>query len=142
LNVLGCINITIRIGGTDVSQEFLVISDLNRNLILGLDFMKANKARIYFDLKCMRLNDKIYVNLEEDIHISSTVRIKRTCTLKPKTAKICYGKVRYSPDLPTNQSYEVKQIERGFIVNEPGLQVINSVSTLKRDRSIAMLIVN
>ena len=75
LTVLGCVDVTFRIGGTEVSQEFHVVSNLNRNLILGLDFMKSHKARIYFDLKSMRIDDKVYVNLEEDIHIASTVRI-------------------------------------------------------------------
>ena len=48
----GCINVQICIGGTEVSQDFYVIRDLNyRNLILGLDWLKQNNVRIYFDLK-------------------------------------------------------------------------------------------
>ena len=105
------------------------IRDLNRNLILGLDWMKQNNVRIYMDLKCIRINGKHYVNLEEDIHIASTVRIKRTCLIKPQTAMICYGKVREHPDLPSGQSYEISQIDKGFIVNQPGLQIINTVAT-------------
>ena len=125
-----------------MSQDFYVIRDLNRNLILGLDWLKQNNVRIYFDLKCLRINGKHYVNLEEDIHIASTVRMKRTCLIKPQTASICYGKVRENPDLPVGQSYEISQIEKGFIVNQPGLQIINTVSTLNRDRSLPLLIVN
>ena len=83
----------------------------------------------------------IYVNLE-DIHIASTVWMKRICLIKPQTASICYGKVRENPDLPVGQSYEIFQIEKGFIVNQPGLQIINTVSTLNRDRSLSLLIVN
>ena len=40
---------------------------------------KQNNVRIYFDLKCLRINGKHYVNLKEDIHIASTVRMKKTC---------------------------------------------------------------
>ena len=109
-----------------MSQDFYVIRDLNRNLILGLDWLKQNNVRIYFDLKCLRINGKHYVNLEEDIHIASTVRMKRTCLIKPQTASICYGKVRENPALPVGQSYEISQIEKGFIVNQPGLQIIMS----------------
>ena len=86
-----------------MSQDFYVIRDLKRNLILGLDWMKQNNVRIYMDLKCLRINGKHYVNLEEDIHIASTVRMKRTCLLKPQTAMICYGKVRENPDIPAGQ---------------------------------------
>ena len=125
-----------------MSQDFYVIRDLNRNLILGLDWLKQNNVRIYFDLKCLRINGKHCVNLEEDIHIASTVRMKRTCLIKPQTAMICYGKVRENPDLPVGQSYEISQIDKGFIVNQPGLQIINTVSTLNKDRSLPLLIVN
>ena len=125
-----------------MSQDFYVIRDLNRNLILGLDWLKQNNVRIYFDLKCLRINGKHYVNLEEDIHIASTVRMKKTCLIKPQTAMICYGKVRENPDLPVGQSYEITQIDKGFLVNQPGLQIINTVSTLAKDRSLPLLIVN
>ena len=125
-----------------MSQDFFVIRDLNRNMILGLDWLKKHNVRIYFDLKCLRINGKHYVNLEEDIHIASTVRMKTTCLIKPQTAVICYGKVRENPDLPVGQSYEISQTDRGFIVNQPGLQVINIESTLWKDTSLPLLIVN
>ena len=114
----GCITVQICIGGTEMSQDFYVIRDLNRNMILGLDWLKQNNVRIYFDLKCLRINGKHYVNLEEDIHIASTVRMKKTCLIKPQTAMICYGKVRENPDLPVGQSYEITQIDKGFLVNQ------------------------
>ena len=125
-----------------MSQEFYVITDLNRNLILGLDWLKNNNVRLYFDLKCLRINGKHYVNLEEDIHIASTVRMKKTYLIKPQTAMICKGKVRENPDLPVEKNYEVCQIDKGFIVNQPGLQIINTVSTLAKDRSLPILVVN
>ena len=61
------------------------------------------------DLKCIRINGKHYVNLQKDIHVASTVRMKNTCLIKPQTAFICYRKVRENPDLPTGQSYEIEQ---------------------------------
>ena len=59
---------------------------------------KQNNVRIYFDLKCLRVNGKHDANLEEDIHIASAVRKKKACLIKPQTAMICYGKVRETPD--------------------------------------------
>ena len=142
LQVDGCVNVHFRIGGTEVSQDFYVVRDLNRNMILGLDWLKQNNVRIYFDLKSLRINGKTYVNLEEDIHVASTVRMKYTCSIKPNTACICYGKVRENPDLPSGQSYDISEIDRGFIANEPGLKVINTVSCLSKSRTVPLLVVN
>ena len=86
--------------------------------------------------------EKKYANLEEDIHIASTVIIKKTCLIKPQTSMICYGKVRENPDLPVGQSYEITRIDKGFLVNQPGLQIINTVSTLVKDRLLPLLTVN
>ena len=71
-------NVQFHIGVTDLSQNFYVVGDLNRNLILGLDWLKQNNVRIYFDLKSLRRNGKTYANLEDDIHVTSTVRMKST----------------------------------------------------------------
>ena len=128
LNVDGCVNVQFRIGGTEVSQDFYVVRDLNRNMILCLDWLKSNNVRIYFDLKSLRINGKTYVNLEEDIHVASTVRMKH--------------KVRNNPDLLPGQSYNVTEINRGFISKEPGLKVINCLTKLSKDRTIPLLVVN
>ena len=58
LQVDGCVNVHFRIGGTEVSQDFYVLGDLNRNMILGLDWLKQNNVKIYFGLKSLRLNGK------------------------------------------------------------------------------------
>ena len=140
LQVDGCVNVNFRIGGTEVSQDFYVVRDLNRNMILGLDWLKQNNVRIYFDLKSLRINGKTYVM--EDIHVASTVRMKNTCVLKPNTACVCYGKVRNNPDLPSGQSYDISEIDRGFLAKESGLKVINTVSCLNKNRTIPLLVVN
>ena len=93
-------------------------------------------------MKCIRIDGKHYVNLEEDIYIATTIRTKRDCLIKPQTAVVCFGKVRENPDLPVGEVYEVSQIDKGFLVNYPGLQVINTVSTLNKDRSLPLLVVN
>ena len=68
--------------------------------------------------------------------------MKHTCVIKPNTAQICYGKVRETPDLPSGQFYDIMEINRGFIANEPGLKVINCVTTLPLNRTLPLLIVN
>ena len=58
LNVDGCVNVQFRIDGTKVSQDFYVVRDLNSNMLLGLDWLKSNNIRIYFDLKSLSINGK------------------------------------------------------------------------------------
>ena len=45
---------------------------------------------------------------------------------------------RVNPDLPSGQFNEMSQIDKSFIVNQPGLQIINTVANL----SLPLLIVN
>ena len=116
LKIDGCIDLTFSVGGTEMKQNFYVVREMNRNLILGTDRLRQHGVRIYFDLGCIRIGDKNYVNLEEDIHIASVIRIKSTTVIKPQTATICYGKVKYNPDIPTEQSYQICSADRGFLV--------------------------
>ena len=75
----GCITVQICIDGTEMSQDFCVIRDLNRNLKLGLDWLKQNNVRIYFDLKCLRINGKHYVNLEFMYLVISLLVLRAGC---------------------------------------------------------------
>ena len=142
LKIDGCINLTFTIGGTEMQHLFYVVRDMNRNLILGTDWLRQHGVRIYYDLGCLRIVNKTYVNLEEDIHVSSVARIKYTTLLKPHSATICYGKIRQNPDIPVKTDYQVSAVCKGFVHREPGLQVVDSVSRLRKDRSIPILVTN
>ena len=114
---------------------------MNRNLILGTDWLRQHGVRIYYDLGYFKIVNKTYVNLEVDIHISSVARIKYTTLLKPYSATLCYGKIRQNPDIPVKIDYQVPAVCKDFVHREPVLQV-NSVSRLRRDRSIPILVTN
>ena len=77
LNIEGCANITIKI-----------VKDMNRNVILGKDWLTQNGIRLFFDLGCLRIG-KCYVSLEEDIKIASIVRCAKDAVLKPQTVNVC-----------------------------------------------------
>ena len=47
-----------------------------------------------------------------------------------------------NPDLPSLPPCEISQIDKGFLVNQPSLQIINTVSTLSKDRSLPLLILD
>ena len=55
---------------------FYAVRDMNRNLISGTDWLRQHGVRIYYDLGCLRIANKTFVNLEEDIHVSSVARDK------------------------------------------------------------------
>lgn len=141
LKIDGCIRLPIDVGGCQLYQEFYVVRDIQRNVILGQDFLEQNGVRLYFDLGCMRVG-KTYVRLERDLHISSVVRAQNVVVLKPQSARICYGRVRETPELPSGQQYQILATERGFIPKEPGISVVNAVGHLGKKRIVPILIVN
>lgn len=49
LNVDVCINLNYRIGGSELNLRFFVVRQMNRNLILGSDWLLNNGIRIYND---------------------------------------------------------------------------------------------
>ena len=68
LSVDGCAEIDFTVGGTKLKHVFFIVSDMNRNMILGRDWLTKNGVRLYFDLGSLRIGKK-YVPLVEDIHI-------------------------------------------------------------------------
>ena len=114
---------------------------INRNFILGRDWLVQNGVRLYFDLVFLRVA-KTTVPLEEDIHIASLVRLGSTTVLKPQTATVCLGKIKEISDIPIHQIYSVTAVETNFLSKEPGLMVSNSVAKLNGNRSLPIMIVN
>ena len=76
------------------------------------------------------------------IQVLSVARIKYNTVLKPHSATICYAKVRQNPDLPARVHYQIFAVEKGITCREPGLEVVDSVSRLGKDRSIPILVTN
>ena len=74
-------------------------------MILGTDWLRQHGVTIYCDFGCMRIGNKRYVNLEEDIHVALAARIKYNTVLKPHFATICCAKLRPNPELPCRVDY-------------------------------------
>ena len=56
---------------------------MNRNIILGRDWLKQFGVHMYYDLGCIRVG-KSYIKLEEDLHISSIARVTAKTIIKPQ----------------------------------------------------------
>ena len=141
LTIDGCTNILIDIGGKKVNQKFYVVADMNRNVILGRDWLIQNGVRLYYDLGCLRIG-KTYVPLEEDIHIATLVRLNSDLILKPQTSYLCKGKVKGGMPFERSGIYQVTAVKSGFIHAEPGINVLDSISKIHPSGRIPISIVN
>jgi len=124
----------------NMNQKFFIVKGMNRNLILGRDRLKQNGVRLYFDLGCMRVG-KAYVSLEEDIHISSIVRIAKNTILKPQTMTICIVKLNKGFCIPDSRLLEITDIS-DCIGDEPGITIQGAVSNVSNSQKIPVMIVN
>ena len=61
LDVKGSIELNVELGGAKYIQKFYVVTNINRNVILGRDFLTTYGVRLYFDLGCLRIG-KSYVS--------------------------------------------------------------------------------
>ena len=141
LSVIGQINLTFTMNGLSMNQKFYVTDGLNRNFILGRDWLKQFGVRIYFDLGMLRIN-KTYVKLEEDCHIASIVRLKKKTTIKPQSAVICHVKLNQGFQLSDGKIVELSNFVNGCINDEPGLHIRESVNTSKTPNRIPIMIIN
>ena len=140
--VKGCVNLKFKVGGLSLTQEFLIVSNLNRNVILGNDFLIANKARLYFDLKQVRLQDSHYVPFENDVYISSVARLSKTLTLEPNTVYLVNAQIKHNHPFKTNVEYTIENENVGFLANQPEIKLCPSVSSLKDGRFLPIQLIN
>ena len=69
LGSMGTVQLTLRIGTSKVTQDFIVCRELRRNIILGVDFAKCNCAGIQWTTnrtRVLSLNGIKAVEVEED----------------------------------------------------------------------------
>ena len=141
LKIDGFVTLSCKIGNTECTHGFYVSPSINRNFILGRDWLVQNGVRLFFDLGILKFNDTT-VPLEEDIHIASLVRLGSKTVLKPQSATVCTGRIKDSGEIPSGELYAVSAIEKGFMGNQPGLMVSNSIAKMSKNRRLPILEVN
>ena len=132
MTVKGTSLIDFSIKGMKLSQEFIIVSDLSRNVILGRDFMIKTNARIMFDINKVCIN-KVYIPMERDVHLASIVRTKGKVNMQPMTAYLIKAKIKKSPYITEDQQYEFEPTNKGRIYQNPEIQVASSVSKIRKD---------
>ena len=100
MHVRGKTQASIKLGGLTVPFEFLVLEELNQNLILGIDFLKDTKAVINCSDRTISFyDDMIELNLV-DSKKKVVAFVNRQYKLQPRTETIV--QVDFSEPLPQN----------------------------------------
>ena len=131
LAVDSSIELQIEIGGVKVNQKFYVVQNINRNIILGRDFLQRKGICLYHDLNCLCINNW-YVPFEEDFQIASLVRFTSDQVVKPQSSCVYNGKIKENPDV-SSSLYQLSAVDMGCFSNEPGLVLPSSVMRVDND---------
>src|SRR5437867_12682635 len=85
IRVLGQTTILLNLGGMNVSFDFLVVENLNQDMILGIDFLEQTRAKIICaERKVIFYDDLIQVNIINN-QKSIIACTNEMYTLEPKT---------------------------------------------------------
>ena len=87
IDVVGCALIEYEIWKEKQEHEFFIVPQMNRNIILGRDWLKQFGVYMYSDLGCIRVG-KCYMKLE-DLHILSLARLTTETIIKPSSGRVC-----------------------------------------------------
>ena len=80
----GCTLMEYEIGKEKWEHEFFIVPKMNRNIILGRDWLKLFDVHRYYELGCIRVG-KSHIKLDEDLHISSIARLTTEPIIKSQS---------------------------------------------------------
>ena len=110
LKALGSVDLDIKIAGLRLKHTFVVVSEMNRHVILGSDFLDYYGVTLYFGLRKMKIKN-VYVPLERDIHIASITRLSKTTILKPKTVNLVQAQIKRRQYFEPSQLFQIEKVE-------------------------------
>ena len=141
IDVDGCALLKYEIDKEKQEHEFFIVPQINRNIILGRDWLKQFGVCMYYDLGCIRVG-KSYIKLEEDLYISSIVRLATKTQIKPQTTKFCLCKVKGNKQALYNRLHQVIPSENSILNQEPGLLADNSIIKTTKQVKFFVLVIN
>ena len=124
IDVDGCALIEYEIGKEKQEHEFFIVPQMNRNIILGRDWLKQFGVCMYYDLGCIRVS-KSFIKLEEDLLISSIARLPTETIIKPQSRKVCLCRVKGNKQVLNSKLHHIIAAENSTLNKEPGLIVVN-----------------
>ena len=135
LEVAGTAELQFKIQGMKYTHDFLVVGDLSRRVILGRDFLIKNNARIYFDLGGKIRLRNVYLDLENDVHLTAAVTTIKPVVLKPQTAYLITAIVRKNITIQKGEAYTFEPTSSGFIQNQPEIKILPSIDKIKNNKT-------
>ena len=76
---------------------------MNRNIILGRDWLLKLGVGEYWDMQCVKVG-KSYIPLVEDVHINSVVRLASQVILKPQSVSCVMAKMKIADKTSLSRS--------------------------------------
>ena len=142
IKVDGSVNIKFQIGNEKLEQVFHILPEMNRNIILGRDWLLKYGVREYWDLQCIKVG-KSYIPLVEDIHINSVACLASQVILKPQSVTHVMAKTKINDKTSLRKSLrQVYATDKTGISNEPGLMLTNAVVEVSRNQRFPIEIIN
>ena len=141
IQVKGAATLHFTLGGEHSDTEFIVVDNINRNIILGRDWLIKNGVRLYYDLKKLKFKTA-YVDLDDDIHISSLLHINATTTLKPSSIHHVSAKLNSNTFKIEHQIYTINALQDRAIANEPELEIGDAIFTIHNINDISVPLIN
>ncbi len=141
LRVHGKAELQIHVGKKPIKHMFYVVDNISPSILLGRDFLIQHKVKLDFDKGQFHLQGQV-VPLESDSYLASLVRLTSRKVLKPQTVVMCWGRFRNQKHIHPPTLCTVTGIDTGFMNREPGLMVTNSVTRVRKNKAIPILICN
>ena len=137
IKVHGSVSIRFQIGNEKLEHLFHVLPEMNRNIILGRDWLLKFWVR-----ECVKVG-KPYIPLVEDIHINSVVCLALQVILKPQSVSCVMAKLKIAGKTSLRRSLcQVYGADKTSISKEWGLMITNSVIKVSKNQRFPLMITN
>ena len=139
--VEGKVKVNCRLQDLKVTAEFFVLPKLTEPIILGMDFLREQKAILNLDNNTFEMQGK-RISLTPQDQINSFGRLTADATVPPQTAISCNLKPHKKLHVSTDMPVQVTSIDTGFFGSEPGIFLVNSVTYPHPGGHIPAILVN
>ena len=129
------------IGREKQEHEFFVVSEMNRSIILGCDWLRHFGVQMYYDLGCIRVG-KSYIKMEEDMHVSSIARAVSEIKIAPQMGKMVMCRAKGNTRVFKLRLHQFISTKNSIVSQEPGLVLINFIVRINKSGKFPVFIMN
>ena len=138
MEVSGCVDLQFNIGNETLEHTFYIVPDMNRNCIFGCDWLIKHGVKINWNVLGFSVG-KLFLPIEQDIHISSLVCVASQVVLRPQSVTCLTAKTKVSG---TKSLYQIVTTDQSSISQDPGLILHEGVAEIKGSSKFSLLITN